>query len=299
MTLENFKELVKDRMILSKLPGLPWRLKYPLLATFDVDGYHTPDGPEQPFPATVAAFGKGYTNGLSDNDTTRIPLTEDFLRLYFNEEALKSFQKLMRDMNWAKPFGNPLFNLWGGTFESYSNWQVTIDENQKQHFTGKPLTEAFYQKLTPYFAPELIEEMMRKGIEEISFDKQGNSVWCKQGVMEGVPGPFEGHPTRYNQAGSFVIVGGTGRYADASGSYHFTGYSDNVEQPATGQPAVITRLGVWGTIEFWWPSARPLALTEITEEEVREFAQPRDLFQENIIQQAINEKLVAEEGVTP
>lgn len=294
MTLENFKELIKDRMILSQLPGLPWRLKFPIIATLDVDGFHTPDQPEQPFPGTSASYGKGYANGLSDSDTTRVPLTEEFLRLYFNEEAIRQFQKMMRDMMWAKPFGNPLFNLWGGTYESYSNWQVTGGENGKQHFTGKPLSEVFYQKLSPYFTYEQIREMKQKQVEEVAFDRQGNSVWFKQGVMNGVPGPFEGHPTRYNVFGSMAIVGGTGRYVDASGTAQYTGYSDAIEQPATGQPHVITRLGCWGIIEYWWPSPRPISLTEITEEDIREFMQPQDINQEEIIRQAINEKLVTE-----
>lgn len=294
MTLENFKELIKDRMILSQLPGLPWRLKFPIVATLDLDGYHTPDGPDGPLPGTSAAYGKGYTNGMSDSDTTRVPLTEEFLGLYFNNDALKQFQKLMRDMMWARPFGNPLFNLWGGTYESFSNWQVTAAEEGRQHFVGKPLTDAFYQKLRPYFAAEQIEEMKRQQVEEVAFDRQGNSVWSKQGVMNGVPGPFEGHPTRYNLAGTMAIVGGTGRYVDASGSYHFTGYSDSIEQPATGQPHVITRLGCWGIIECWWPSPRPVSLTEITEEDIRAFMQPQDIYQEQILQQVINEKLVTE-----
>lgn len=294
MTLENFKELIRDRMILSQLPGLPWRLKFPIIATLDVDGYHTPNQPGQPLPGTSAAYGKGYANGLSDADTTRIPMTEGFMRLYFNDEAMQKFQKLMRDMMWARPFGNPLYNLWGGTYESYSNWQVTAAEDGKQHFVGKPLTEAFYQKLRPYFTAEQIREMKQKQVEEVAFDRQGNSVWCRQGVMDGVPGPFEGHPTRYNVFGSMVIVGGTGRYTDASGNYQYTGYSDMVEQPATGQPHVITRLGCWGTIECWWPSPRAISLTEITEEDIREFAHPQDIYQQTILQQAINEQLVTE-----
>lgn len=296
MTLENFKELVKDKLIVSKLPGLPWRLQFPLIATLDVDGYYTPDSAENPFPGTSIGFGKGYAHGLSDSDDARIALTEDFLQLYFNEAAMKELKKLMRDMKWAKPFGNPLFNLWGATYESYSNWQVVAGSEGKLHLTTSPLTEVFYQKLTPYFTPAQIGEMKAQQIEDIAFDKQGNSVWSKQGVMDGVPGPFEGHPTRYNYTGSKVIVGGTGRYVEAGGQYHFSGYSDNIEQPLEGQPSSITRIGIWGTIEYWWPSVRLQELAEITEKDLREFVHPMNV-QEDVLRQVVNEKMVVEEGI--
>lgn len=293
MTIQNFEELLKDKF-LSRLPNLPWRVKFPFIATLDTDGFFIPEHPDNPATGTSAAYGKGYANNMGDSPLTRIPLTEDFMRLYFPGEALHSLEKLMRDRGWAQPFGNCLFNLWGGTYQNFSNWKVARGDDGKLYLNTIPLTLAFYEKLRPYFPPQQVEMMQELPLEEIAFDAKGNSLWISKGVMSGVPA--EGNEARFHVSGSKEITGGTGKFKGASGSFHFAGYFDNRNPEREGEPNSIGRMGLWGTLEYWWPYPLQLSIGELTEEDLRELVQPMDIYRDNVIQQVINEKVVAEEA---
>lgn len=294
MTLQNIEELMKDP-ITSKLPELPWRVTFPFIATLDVDSFYTPEHPDHPFPGTSAAYGKGFSNIFNAPGGLRMPLTEDFMRPYYPGEGLERLLKLLRDKGWAQPFGNPLFNLWGGTNQNFSNWKVTLGDDNRMYMNTIPLTLAFYEKLRPYFAPQIIEMMQELQLEEIVFDSRGNSLWIKNGVITGTP--VEDNPARFTTTGHKEIVDGTGKFKSATGSFHFTGYGDNHAPEREGEPTNTGRMGLWGTVDYWWPYLVQLSTGEWSEEEFRELVQPVDPYQENIIQQVINEKLVAGEAM--
>lgn len=296
MTLQHLNEWIEGGME-RPLPGLPWRVTFPFIATLDTDSFYTPEDPEEEnnSPGTSAAYGKGYCNLFKEAPAVKRPLTEAFLRVYFPEEGLQELTKLMRDKGWARPFGNPLYNLWGGTHQNFSNWKVTRGEGGQLHLVTKPLTLAFYQQLRPYFAPQLIEQMQELPLEEILFDTWGNSLWVKNGVMTGVWA--DGNPDRFTVTGHKEIVGGTGRFRDVSGSFHFAGYGDNRTPAREGEPTSTGRMGLWGTVDCWWPFPTPRAASGWSDEESRALVQPNEIYRDNILQQVINQKLAPREIV--
>lgn len=293
MTQQEFESLLAEGTAIPEAPKFPWRrVKSPLLATLDVDGFYIPDNPANPFPGIGDGYGKGYTNLLRDSAATRIPLTPEFMKYYFNDESMRSMEKMIRGMKWASPYGNCLYDRWGGTFQNFSSWRVQGEQDNSLHLQGVPLTEPFYQRLGAHLSEGQIRQMKETQVEVISFDKQGTSIWFRKSQM--VCNRVDDNANHFGVFGSNDIVGGTGIFKGATGSVKFTGFTDHREPQSDDEPNFLTRLGIWGTIEYWWPVIIP----NLYREAIPEATTPWDIYQEINIQEVAAPQVEREEPVT-
>jgi hypothetical protein len=75
--------------------------------------------------------------------------------------------------------------------------------------------------VTMFFGDELSAFQVPAGVNSIVFDKKGNSIWFKA-TAPSTTTPVS--PTRINFTGPVAIVGGTGKFAGATGQVILTGY---------------------------------------------------------------------------
>lgn len=83
--------------------------------------------------------------------------------------------------------------------------------------------------VTMFFAAELAAAGITNVpdyVNSITFDKQGNSIWFQGGQTTTTPVG----PTRINFSGTNTIVGGTGKFENATGSVSLSGYFNPVDQ---------------------------------------------------------------------
>lgn len=135
-----------------------------------------------------------------------------------------------------------------GKFYSYSNWYAYYDAAWRQQTYSVPLPDDYYQKLSPYFTVGEVQAIKDAQVEVIFFDRQGNAIWSKVDDMAMDMSPTDS--LHFSLSGEGVIVGGTGKFAGARGTYTFTGYADVFRDSAPGVPYLYSFFDMKGRIEY-------------------------------------------------
>jgi hypothetical protein len=81
---------------------------------------------------------------------------------------------------------------------------------------------AYHSPVTMFFSSELAPLGVPADVSGVVFDDKGNSIWMKIPTA-GLPSAVLS-PTRINLDGPMLIVGGTGKFAGATGETSFHGY---------------------------------------------------------------------------
>lgn len=135
-----------------------------------------------------------------------------------------------------------------GRFSSYSNWYAYYDPAGAQVTYSVPLPGEYYDQLKPYFTEAEARAIKDRQVVVLFFDRQGNSIWSDVASMDMIMSPLD--PLHFSLAGNGVIVGGTGKFAGATGSYSFTGYADVFRSSAPGVPYLYSWFDIDGTIAY-------------------------------------------------
>jgi hypothetical protein len=121
-----------------------------------------------------------------------------------------------------------------GKFTTYfSQYGVPIGTNEAQ-VIGVPVTMFFTQELLKHFTPAELRLMTELKVSIVIFDKHGNSIWSSR--ESGTRNVTLEDASSVEVYQELVIVGGTGRFADASGSFRLRGYTElNSSRPGRGE----------------------------------------------------------------
>lgn len=99
----------------------------------------------------------------------------------------------------------------------------------------------FSSPVTKFFATELQDYNLPADVAAIVFDDKGNSVWFKNDP-DGIPSSTVS-PTMITFSGNMSIIGGTGKFAAATGETTLTGYFNPA--PLQTNPAALLKGTLW------------------------------------------------------
>jgi hypothetical protein len=121
-----------------------------------------------------------------------------------------------------------------GKFNAYfSQYGVPVGVNEAQ-VVGAPVTMFFTDELLAHCTPAEIALMAELEVSVIIYDKHGNSIWSARVPV--TRNLILDDASRVEVYQELVIVGGTGRFAGASGSYTLSGYTAiNTTGPGRGE----------------------------------------------------------------
>ena len=134
-----------------------------------------------------------------------------------------------------------------GKFSSYSNLYAYYGPTGAQVTYSVPITDNYYDQLKPYFTQGEIQAIKAQNVEVIFFDHQGNAFWSDIDTMYMVPSAD--NILHFSLAGTAEIKGGIGKFAGATGFYHFSGYADVFRDSAPGIPYLHSWFDIEGIIE--------------------------------------------------
>jgi hypothetical protein len=111
-----------------------------------------------------------------------------------------------------------------GKYTAYFSQYATAVDQNSTYVTGAPVTMFFTEELLLYFTASEVALMEEMGISIVLLDKHGNSIW---GVRTAETREVDSDLTENTPVYQEVrIVGGTGRFAGASGTFTLEGYTD-------------------------------------------------------------------------
>ncbi|WP_299708010.1 hypothetical protein [uncultured Pontibacter sp.] len=111
-----------------------------------------------------------------------------------------------------------------GKFNAYfSQYGIPVGVNEAQ-VVGAPVTMFFTDELSALFTPAEIALMAELEVSVVIYDKHGNSIWSARVPV--TRNLILDDASRVEVYQELVIVGGTGRFAEASGSYILSGITE-------------------------------------------------------------------------
>jgi hypothetical protein len=105
----------------------------------------------------------------------------------------------------------------------FSQYGIFVNDNEAE-IVGVPVTMFFTDELLARFTPAEVALMAELGVSIVIFDKQGNSIWGARVPL--TRNITLGDASRVEAYQEVVIVGGTGRFAGATGYYTIDGYTE-------------------------------------------------------------------------
>lgn len=119
-----------------------------------------------------------------------------------------------------------------GNVSMYFN-QYTIRQTSGVYMYARPVTMFFATELQDYNVPSEVCAVV--------YDDKGNSIWFKNhpdGILSATVSP-----TRINFSGTMYIIGGTGKFAGATGETTLTGYFNPA--PLQTNPNALLEGSLW------------------------------------------------------
>jgi hypothetical protein len=121
-----------------------------------------------------------------------------------------------------------------GKFSAYfSQYGIPVGVNEAQ-VVGAPVTMFFTDELLALFTPAEIALMTELEVSVVIYDKHGNSIWsARVPLTRNLVLDDASNVEVYQE---LLIVGGTGRFAGASGAFTLSGYTEiNSTGPGRGE----------------------------------------------------------------
>jgi hypothetical protein len=126
---------------------------------------------------------------------------------------------------WTPPNPAPAWYPGGGDGNATHMGNASTYFNQYASFGPTGLTTSA-APVTMFFAAQLASFSVPSTVSSIVFDDKGNSVWFRSAGTQAIPVS----PTRVNFTGTNNIVGGTGKFAGATGQVTINGYFNPQDQ---------------------------------------------------------------------
>jgi hypothetical protein len=126
---------------------------------------------------------------------------------------------------WTPPNPAPAWYPGGGDGNATHMGNASTYFNQYASFGPTGLTSSA-APVTMFFAAQLVSFSVPSNVSTIVFDDKSNSVWFQSAGTQTMPVS----PTRVNFTGTNNIVGGTGKFAGATGQVTINGYFNPQDQ---------------------------------------------------------------------
>jgi hypothetical protein len=169
---------------------------------------------------TVSSCQKETTaiNGLNEEIATAAnngPITRAY------RDSFDTWYQFVPDIagGWTPPNPAPAWYPGGGDGNATHFGIASSYFNQYASFGPTGLTSSA-APVTMFFAAQLASFSVPSNVSTIVFDDKGNSVWFQSAGTQTMPVS----PTRVNFTGTNNIVGGTGKFAGATGEVTINGY---------------------------------------------------------------------------
>jgi hypothetical protein len=169
---------------------------------------------------TVSSCQKETTaiNGLNEEIATAAnngPVTRAY------RDSFDTWYQFVPDIagGWTPPNPAPAWYPGGGDGNATHFGIASSYFNQYASFGPTGLTSSA-APVTMFFAAQLASFSVPSNVSTIVFDDKGNSVWFQSAGTQTMPVS----PTRVNFTGTNNIVGGTGKFAGATGQVTVNGY---------------------------------------------------------------------------
>jgi hypothetical protein len=169
---------------------------------------------------TVSSCQKETTaiNGLNEEIATAAnngPVTRAY------RDSFDTWYQFVPDIagGWTPPNPAPAWYPGGGDGNATHVGNASTYFNQYASFGPTGLTSSA-APVTMFFGAQLASFSVPSNVSTIVFDDKGNSVWFQSAGTQTMPVS----PTRVNFTGTNNIVGGTGKFAGATGEVTINGY---------------------------------------------------------------------------
>jgi hypothetical protein len=123
---------------------------------------------------------------------------------------------------WVYPMSQLAWWPGSGSGNATHMGKMSVYVNSYTLRNAEGVVVAYHSPVNTFFASELAPLGVPADVSGVLFDDKGNSIWMKI-TTAGLPSTVIS-PTRINLDGPMLIVGGTGKFAGASGESTFQGY---------------------------------------------------------------------------